>query len=117
MKMKEKVARPERLELPTLWFEARCSIQLSYGRTAMILHYLAIFPTSAFLHSLCITGTPKYKSENPLDVRLARSIKEKVNSKYVSGDWKERGCSLCFPAQVMLRGSWVFALRRSILFS
>ena len=28
----EKVARPERLELPTLWFEARCSIQLSYGR-------------------------------------------------------------------------------------
>jgi hypothetical protein len=33
MKKKEKVARPERLELPTLWFEARCSIQLSYGRT------------------------------------------------------------------------------------
>ena len=25
-------ARPERFELPTLWFEARCSIQLSYGR-------------------------------------------------------------------------------------
>jgi hypothetical protein len=47
----------------------------------------------------------------------ARSIKGKVNSKYFSGDWKEQGCSLCFPAQVMLRGSWVFALRRSILFS
>ena len=28
----EKVVRPERFELPTLWFEARCSIQLSYGR-------------------------------------------------------------------------------------
>ena len=27
-----KLARPERLELPTLWFEARRSIQLSYGR-------------------------------------------------------------------------------------
>ena len=27
-----KLARPERFELPTLWFEARCSIQLSYGR-------------------------------------------------------------------------------------
>jgi hypothetical protein len=26
------MARPERLELPTLWFEARRSIQLSYGR-------------------------------------------------------------------------------------
>jgi integrase len=25
-------ARPERFELPTTWFEARCSIQLSYGR-------------------------------------------------------------------------------------
>ena len=26
------VVRPERFELPTLWFEAKCSIQLSYGR-------------------------------------------------------------------------------------
>jgi uncharacterized membrane protein len=31
------VARPERFELPTLWFEARCSIQLSYGRVPAIL--------------------------------------------------------------------------------
>src|ERR1700719_2180143 len=30
----KRVARPERFELPTLWFEARCSIQLSYGRTS-----------------------------------------------------------------------------------
>src|SRR5271156_2566016 len=29
---KQRVVRPERFELPTLWFEARCSIQLSYGR-------------------------------------------------------------------------------------
>ncbi len=27
------MVRPERFELPTLWFVARCSIQLSYGRT------------------------------------------------------------------------------------
>ena len=27
------MARPERFELPTPWFEAKCSIQLSYGRT------------------------------------------------------------------------------------
>ena len=27
-----KMARPERFELPTLCFEGRCSIQLSYGR-------------------------------------------------------------------------------------
>ena len=29
--------RPERFELPTLCFEGRCSIQLSYGREATIL--------------------------------------------------------------------------------
>src|SRR5687767_2549874 len=29
-----KLARPERFELPTTWFEAKCSIQLSYGREA-----------------------------------------------------------------------------------
>ena len=28
----EEMARPERLELPTFWFVARRSIQLSYGR-------------------------------------------------------------------------------------
>jgi hypothetical protein len=28
------MARPERFELPTLCFEGRCSIQLSYGRVA-----------------------------------------------------------------------------------
>ena len=32
VRTKEKVARPERLELPTYWFEANRSIQLSYGR-------------------------------------------------------------------------------------
>ena len=31
------MARPERFELPTLCFEGRCSIQLSYGREATIL--------------------------------------------------------------------------------
>ena len=39
MMQERRVARPERLELPTLWFEARCSIQLSYGRAANRLTY------------------------------------------------------------------------------
>jgi hypothetical protein len=32
--MKGKLARPERLELPTYWFEASRSIHLSYGRAS-----------------------------------------------------------------------------------
>ncbi len=42
--MGELVARPERFELPTTWFEARCSIQLSYGRDAGILAALSEKP-------------------------------------------------------------------------
>ena len=33
----EEMARPERFELPTLWFEARCSDPLSYGRVKDII--------------------------------------------------------------------------------
>ena len=32
------MVRPDRFERPTLWFEARCSIQLSYGRLASSYH-------------------------------------------------------------------------------
>jgi hypothetical protein len=31
------MVRPERFELPTPWFVAKCSIQLSYGRIEIIL--------------------------------------------------------------------------------
>jgi hypothetical protein len=31
-----KLVRPERFELPTAWFVARYSIQLSYGRAILI---------------------------------------------------------------------------------
>lgn len=36
------LVRPERLELPTTWFEARCSIQLSYGRNRKQLLYTSL---------------------------------------------------------------------------
>ena len=39
------MARPGRLELPTLCLEGRCSIQLSYGRTTLILGYLCLART------------------------------------------------------------------------
>jgi hypothetical protein len=55
----KQMARPERLELPTLWFEARRSIQLSYGRT---LHRLLsiVYRSSFFdfnLESLCVSAS------------------------------------------------------------
>jgi hypothetical protein len=31
------MVRPERFELPTLCFEGRCSIQLSYGRVFCVI--------------------------------------------------------------------------------
>ena len=36
----EYLVRPDRFELPTYWFEASCSIQLSYRRTAIIVSLL-----------------------------------------------------------------------------
>ena len=32
------MARPERFELPTYWFEASRSIRLSYGRGQAMIH-------------------------------------------------------------------------------
>ncbi len=34
------LVRPDRFELPTPWFEAKCSIQMSYGRVKLILRFL-----------------------------------------------------------------------------
>ena len=37
------MVRPERFELPTLWFVAKYSIQLSYGRTLSTSSYYQTF--------------------------------------------------------------------------
>src|SRR6266436_1078732 len=62
-------------------------------------------------------GLPDKSSARTPLFQLARSIKGRVKRKNNPGDWKEQKRSPRSPAQVMLRGSGVFALRRSILFS
>ena len=58
------LARPERFELPTAWFVARYSIQLSYGRIVR----LAVVPRGP--HILLSPGAP-VKAGNALIHRPA----------------------------------------------
>jgi hypothetical protein len=45
---RSKMVRPERIELPTSWFVAKHSIQLSYGRIVADLRFWIIAETEAF---------------------------------------------------------------------
>src|SRR5690606_9197050 len=44
-----KMARPERFELPTAWFVARYSIQLSYGRVVEARNYACVREVRQYL--------------------------------------------------------------------
>jgi hypothetical protein len=62
------LARPERLELPTLWFEARCSIQLSYGR---VISIIAIVEANSPRHLMCaLNSHPNPPNAAPRALRL-----------------------------------------------
>jgi hypothetical protein len=57
-KRERRLVRPEGLEPPALWFEARCSIQLSYGRDVPILarrYAVAIVMMMALVMNLDLT--------------------------------------------------------------
>ena len=43
------MVRPERFELPTLWFVAKCSIQLSYGRVTVTAGGVSIIAETSLL--------------------------------------------------------------------
>ena len=51
------MVRPERFELPTLWFEAKCSIQLSYGRGKQVMQKLKIADNPPHGNYVAATGS------------------------------------------------------------
>src|SRR5512136_977498 len=63
------MARPERFELPAAWFEARCSIQLSYGR---VFYLVSIRKRSFSALAVSIIGLA-CDSASGLALRAARS--------------------------------------------
>jgi hypothetical protein len=56
------MARPEGFEPPTTWFEARYSIQLSYGRAAMAADIL-LQPAGLWSPGFGKSQLPKYRAE------------------------------------------------------
>ncbi len=74
-----KLARPERFELPTPWFVAKYSIQLSYGR--VFRFYQSVFgpadpPASALGHSASAAEIPLPLSPSSFgEIRPIRTIR------------------------------------------
>jgi hypothetical protein len=52
------VVRPDRFERPTLWFEARCSIQLSYGRALRVYRVVSL-ASNSFLMPASDSSAPE----------------------------------------------------------
>src|ERR1700688_3840701 len=90
----EKVARPERFELPTLCFEGRCSIQLSYGRVfscCLILLLLQLYFEFQLFDVPWSTWSRNIKSDAN-DLRFPKARRDvfalrELSSLIVSGWW------------------------------
>ena len=86
MRMKEKVVRPGGLELPTFWFVARRSIQLSYGRADTLFtfnsltQFLARFQPRVFPHSEFERYFLRTKHSAKLSTAAAESCVERLGA-------------------------------------
>ena len=81
--VKGEVARPERVELPTFWFVARRSIQLSYGRAEMHMREDRLRHAAAkFNQSNCITPVKNgICTANPCRHRLVKIVRYGLGSR------------------------------------
>lgn len=86
----KKLVRPERIELPTSWFVAKHSIQLSYGRIVAELRLWIITEQNRFAQP----GSPDTLVDKNLSrvqprFRLMRRILVTVENRGVgeTGDW------------------------------
>ena len=74
-KISLELARPERFELPTTWFEARYSIQLSYGRS-----FLKITKTKGYRLFYPIAVDPLFDFYARAHVRLVRTTPQNTRT-------------------------------------
>ena len=59
------MARPERFELPTAWFVARYSIQLSYGRVSRVFCRILEIPVKPAAARRCVSNWRSERDSNP----------------------------------------------------
>jgi hypothetical protein len=77
------MVRPERFELPTLWFEARCSIQLSYGRVVKPFKTDDFFPLALSRRENLTANLPLARTFDAFELGTRRRTDQ--DSTYLGG--------------------------------
>ncbi len=103
------LVRPERFELPTPWFVARYSIQLSYGRTSYLAERVGFEPTMKLLAPYSLSRGAPSAARPPL-LKIAISILNRPSwpsvvmlldaplPDFLSGVRRAKAALLLFPA-------------------
>jgi hypothetical protein len=81
-----KMVRPEGFEPPTLWFVAKCSIQLSYGRTVLHGNEISLLRMREQSKRGCVCGAPgRIRTSDPL-VRSQMLYPAELRARDAEGD-------------------------------